>query len=137
MAKRIILDTNLWIPFLISKTYSGLDTYLQEGEVTLVFSEELFAELLAVVKRPKFKKYFSESDISSLMEMMDVFGEIVEVTSDLEICRDEKDNFLLNLAKDAKVDFIITGDKDLLVLKNLGETDIITFSHFLALINKS
>jgi len=52
-------------------------------------------------------------------------GQVVEVTSDVKICRDNKDNFLLNLAIDSKADFLITGDADLLVLEEIRTTMII------------
>jgi len=58
------------------------------------------------------------------------YGEIVEITSDLEICRDPKDNFLLNLANDGEADFLITGDKDLLDIGRLGKTLITTYRVF-------
>ena len=46
---------------------------------------------------------------------------------------DPKDNFLLNLAVDSKADFLLTGDKDLLVLGKVGDTKIMTISDFLEL----
>ncbi len=122
MVKRVILDTNLWISFLISKNYRYLDTHLLQGKVTLLFSEELLSEFLAVTQRPKFVKYFSDKDVAKLLEMMDNFGEVVEVTSELKLCRDEKDNFLLNLALDSQADFLVSGDSDLLILEQVEKT---------------
>jgi putative PIN family toxin of toxin-antitoxin system len=131
MVKRVILDTNLWISFLISKNYRSLDTHLLQGKVTLLFSEELLGEFLAVTQRPKFVKYFSDKDVAKLLEMMDNFGEVVEVTSELKLCRDEKDNFLLNLALDSQADFLVSGDSDLLILEQVEKTQILTFSEFI------
>jgi putative PIN family toxin of toxin-antitoxin system len=131
MVKRVILDTNLWISFLISKNYRSLDTHLLQGKVTLLFSEELLSEFLAVTQRPKFVKYFSDKDVAKLLEMMDNFGEVVEVTSELKLCRDEKDNFLLNLALDSQADFLVSGDSDLLILEQVEKTQILTFSEFI------
>jgi putative PIN family toxin of toxin-antitoxin system len=54
------------------------------------------------------------------------------VTSSFELCRDDKDNFLLALANDGKASHLITGDKDLLVLEKLNETEILTISDFFA-----
>ena len=56
---QVILDTNLWISFLITKTLSKLDKHLQQGKMQLVFSEESFTEFLEVANRLKFKKYFT------------------------------------------------------------------------------
>lgn len=54
---RIIIDTNLWIHFLLSKQFAFLDKLLVK-KVKLIFSEELLFEFLEVVNRPKLKKYF-------------------------------------------------------------------------------
>ncbi|MBU1820688.1 MAG: putative toxin-antitoxin system toxin component, PIN family, partial [Bacteroidetes bacterium] len=59
-------------------------------------------------------------------------AEFIVVTSSVDICRDPKDNFLLALAKDGNATHLITGDKDLLVLKTMGETQILTIAEYLA-----
>ena len=56
---RVVIDTNIWISFLIGKTLSGLKEAIIQDEVCLLFSEELFEEFLTVVQRPKFARYFS------------------------------------------------------------------------------
>ena len=128
---QVILDTNLWISFLITKTLSKLDKHLQQGKMQLVFSEESFTEFLEVANRLKFKKYFTHSDIKELFEYMHQYGKIIEVESKVTICRDYKDNFWLELAQDSKADYLVTGDKDLLVLKKFGKTKILTFKDFI------
>ncbi|ARN77373.1 putative toxin-antitoxin system toxin component, PIN family [Nonlabens spongiae] len=129
--KKIILDTNLWISFLISKKFSQIDKLIENKKVILIFSNELLEEFIDVVSRPKFKKYFSKKDIEKFLEYFDQFGKLVKVTSDIKICRDEKDNFLLNLSVDSKANYLITGDKDLLILEKIENTKILTFSEFI------
>ena len=51
--------------------------------------------------------------------------------SNIEVCRDAKDNFLLNLAIDSKADYLITGDTDLLIIEKIKKTNIITFTEFI------
>ena len=129
-SKRIILDTNLWISFLISKKLDLLDNYLIKGKFKLIFSHELIDEFLTVVNRPKFKKYFAEENISDLLKFFDKYGELIKVDSKVEKCRDFKDNFLLNLAIDSEANFLITGDSDLLVLKKIKNTKILNWTDF-------
>jgi len=124
--KNVILDTNLWISFLISKDYSFLDNYVLKEKVKLIFSEELFSEFISIAERPKFKNYFSNSDVDKLIQTIDKYGILIKVTSEIKLCRDIKDNFLLNLAIDSDADFLVTGDKDLLEIKNIRKTKIIT-----------
>ena len=128
---RIIIDTNLWISFLITKDFTKLDEIIFSGNGILVFSDELLNEFLEVAKRPKFRRFFSPADIEELLETIDEYAEFVNVKTKIEVCRDPKDNFLLSLSIDGNADFLLTGDKDLLDLIKFGETKIITISHFL------
>jgi putative PIN family toxin of toxin-antitoxin system len=130
LKSRIILDTNLWISFLITKDFSKLNEIIFSKKSILIFSQELLEEFLEVVKRPKFRRYFTQSDIEELLETIDEYGEFIIVKSKIEICRDAKDNFLLSLAVDGKADFLLTGDQDLLMIEKIGKTNIKTISSF-------
>lgn len=128
---RIIIDTNLWISFLITRDLSKLDDIIFEKNGILVFSQELLDEFLAVAQRPKFKRFFSPGDLQRMLETIDEVADFIKVYADVKICRDPKDNFLLSLAVDGHADFLLTGDKDLLDLYSFGDTKIITISDFL------
>ncbi|MEI6049101.1 MAG: putative toxin-antitoxin system toxin component, PIN family [Bacteroidota bacterium] len=124
--KKVILDTNIWISFLISRDFNFLDNYIETGKMKLIFSEELFSEFISVAERPKFKKYFAESDVKHLILIINRFGILVHVTTEINRCRDIKDNFLLSLAIDSNADYLVTGDNDLLALEHINETKILT-----------
>ena len=98
----------------------------------MLFSQELLDEFLEVARRPKFKKYFSIIDLQDLLLQIRLQAEFVEVTTVIVLSRDHKDNFLLSLANDGKAHYLLTGDKDLLVLKRIGRTKILTISEFFA-----
>ena len=66
---------------------------------------------------------------------MAIVGESIEIMSEVSLCRDPKDNFLLALAKDSQANFLITGDADLLTLGSFSETKIITYHDFLEQMN--
>ena len=110
--ERIVIDTNIFISFLISNTFSGLDKHLQTNEVRFLFSEELLNEFLEVVNRPKLKKYFSDKDLAALLDSINNHADFIEVITHVDVCRDKKDNFLLALCEDGKADYLITGDED-------------------------
>lgn len=97
----------------------------------MIFSQELLEEFLEVAKRPKFRRFFSSSEIEALLETIDEYAEFVTVTTEIDVCRDRKDNFLLSLAVDGKADLLLTGDKDLLEIGHLGKTEIKTISAYL------
>ncbi|WPU99813.1 putative toxin-antitoxin system toxin component, PIN family [Mucilaginibacter sp. cycad4] len=127
---KVILDTNLWISFLIRKDYSNLDTLLFNNHVKLVFSKELLDEFFEVAKRPKFRRYFTSVDIEDLIATIEEYAEFVEVKSTVEACRDKKDNFLLALAVDSDATYLLTGDLDLLDLGSFNDTTITTITDF-------
>lgn len=132
---RIIIDTNLWISYLLSSGLRKLDTILVKREIVLLFSQELLDELVEVTQRPKFKKYFHSEDVSSLLYQLSLRAELITVVSDATDCRDDKDNFLLALAGDGRATHLITGDNDLLVLDRYRQTKILTVEAYLQSLN--
>jgi putative PIN family toxin of toxin-antitoxin system len=130
--KRVIFDTNLWISFLLSKNLISLDILFENAEITLLFSKELLDEFIEVATRPKFKRYFSSRDLQALISSIKRHAEFIIVSSKINECRDPKDNFLLSLAKDGNASHLISGDKDLLVLKKFGKTKIVTYTEFMS-----
>lgn len=84
-----------------------------------------------VVSRPKLKKYFAEGDLTKLLETIQNQAEFINVISKASICRDEKDNFLLDLCNDGKADYLLTGDEDLLTLKKYKKTTILKITDYL------
>ena len=89
-------------------------------------------ELLEVLERPKFNKIISKKDKETLMSFFNSHGELVKVKSKIKLSRDLKDDFLLSLAIDGKATHLITGDKDLLILKKVKKTEILTIQKYLA-----
>jgi putative PIN family toxin of toxin-antitoxin system len=127
---RVIIDTNLWISYLITKDYQWLDRLIINRAIVLVFNHELFDEFIEVAQRSKFSRFFNGSDLERLIKIFDQYAVYIDVKSDVKICRDLKDNFLLSLAKDSKAKYLLTGDNDLLDLKMLGKTKILTINEF-------
>ena len=128
--RKIIIDTNLWISFLLSKKFDFIDYLLEVEKVQLIFSKELFEELVEVTSRSKLKKFFKREDWKLIFNIIERYAVFIPVTSVVTECRDKKDDFLLSLAKDSNADYLLTGDKDLLVLKKFNNTQIITISDF-------
>ena len=128
---RIIIDTNLWISFIISKRFDALDSLIQSNQVRLLFSIELIEEIQATIEKPKLKKHFDSKAVEEMLLTFESMIELIQVKSKVQVCRDSKDDFLLSLSKDGKAHFLITGDKDLLALNRFRKTDIVTFSQFI------
>jgi len=129
---RVIIDTNLLISFLINRDFSKLERLLVSKKITLLFSQELIDEFVEVARRPKFKKYFTDTGIQELLTQISTRAEFIDVISKVEASTDPKDNFLLSLAKDGKATHLLTGDKELLSLKKFIKTELITITEYLA-----
>lgn len=127
---RVIIDTNIWISFLLTKGNSNLDKLLFNDSIRLLWSTELIEEFIEVAGRPKFRKYFVSEDLLQILNYIEMNAEMINVVSVVHECRDEKDNFLLSLAKDGKADFLISGDLDLISLKKFEKTEILTIADF-------
>lgn len=106
---RIIVDTNLWISFLIGKKLAGLLDFLSDEKVELVVSQELLNEVLEVASRPKLKKYFSQEHLNLVEDFMTQETLFCRINNVPARCRDSKDDYLLELALVSKANYLITG----------------------------
>lgn len=70
--KRIVLDTNLWISFLITNQFTELDELIETDKITLIFSKELLTEFMDVVSRPKFQKIFTLKTVEKILTYFDL-----------------------------------------------------------------
>ncbi|MEB3311993.1 MAG: putative toxin-antitoxin system toxin component, PIN family [Snowella sp.] len=128
---KVIIDTNIWVSFLIGKQFDQLKELLINQTIQPIYSQQLLDELYEVTQRPKLQKYFRKDKTDSLIEFLKEIGELIQTKSEISICRDPKDNYLLALAQDSDANFLITGDQDLLVLEKFSRTIITSYSDFL------
>lgn len=134
---RVLLDTNLWISFFLRSGNSPLNRLIEHEQIIFLWSEELIEELIQVSQRDKFRKYIPLDQLTSFLGHLQSKSELVDVKSVIKLCRDPADDFLLSLAKDGAANFLITGDKDLLVLSRFLSTQILTLSVFIeTILNK-
>ena len=138
MAKRIrvILDTNWYISATINKnSRRTLYGILKNKNIVILFSDEIFKEYNQVITRNKFKSIITAHQVTRFMNLVISKVEIIGISTNIEGSRDPKDNFLLSLSNDNNVDYLITGDLDLLILKKIGKTTILLLQDFLTIIS--
>lgn len=134
---RAVVDTNLFVSGLLGGASRRLLDLWQTDSFILVVSEALLAELYTVIQRPKFQPYFSSAEPQALISAIITRAQIVAPSLRLSLCRDPKDNFLLDLAAESRADFLVTGDRDLLdvsvvqPMKRDYGTQIVTLRAFL------
>ena len=116
---RAVVDTNLFVSGLInpSGTPARLLDALREDRFILVSSQPLIEEVLEVLARPQFARYAFDPLHINLVRLRVALAEQVTPASKLPVeSRDRKDNMLLACALGGAVDYLVTGDQDLLVL---------------------
>ena len=109
-----ILDSNIWISYVITKRLDKLVTRIYHHQLTVLTSHPLIAEIQEVLSRSKFKKYLKHSDIKELIAIHLKLCRLVDTDETTNQLTDPKDNFLLNLYNKGKATVIVTGDKEFL-----------------------
>ena len=135
---KVLFDTNLWISFMIGKRLSSLADVLNRQDVEVYVSEQLLDEIRMVISRPKFDKLISKETRYYFFEMVYDVCQITDITVQADSpIRDIKDLYLLSMAESVPVDYIVSGDKDLLDLEKHSDIPILKYSEFITLIKQT
>jgi uncharacterized protein len=105
---------------------------LQHGEILL--SLALLEELSDVLGREKFNRFVTSDERDEFLATFVDQAILVEVIESVQACRDPKDDKVLELAVNGQAEYIVSGDKDLLVLHPFRGVKIITAEEFLRVI---
>jgi len=128
---RIVVDTNV----VISGVFFGgaprriLEAIVQ-SKLTACASAEIVAEYEEIVDEMISRKqgHLNRDILFPLIRSM----QIVPTVSDEKVCRDPDDDKFINCAKDSGSVYIVSGDKDLLVIETYEGIQIITAAEFCA-----
>lgn len=144
MNLKVILDTNVLISSLAFDAVCEqcLIKCLENLQIFIYQSQATFAELKEKIYQGRLDKILKKSKRKVTQVEIDSFVEgflqasklIPKPTQKINLSRDQGDNKFLELAKEIGADYLITGDKDLLVLKTFEKTKILKPSEFLELI---
>jgi putative PIN family toxin of toxin-antitoxin system len=133
---RAVIDTNILIRALLKPSGSVAPVLgkLGHGVFTALYSSELLQEIVEVLGRPRFRtKYGIQSqDVEMLIALLVLRGEEVIPRRKIDVCRDSKDNKVLEAAVEGGADAIVSGDEDLHVLHPFEGIPILTPRAFLA-----
>ena len=69
---RVIIDSNIWISFLIGKNLIGLQNHIDSQKLKIVTCNEQLVELSEVFKKPKFRKYFTKEQITEFLNKIKI-----------------------------------------------------------------
>jgi putative PIN family toxin of toxin-antitoxin system len=135
---RAVIDTNILMRALIKPqgTVGPVLSQLRDGRYRLLYSPLLLAELVDVLSRPRIRHAYglTEDDIQTALDLLLLRGEPVVPSRTLTVCRDPKDDMLLEAAVAGEAEVIVTGDNDLLVLHPFEGIRIVGPAEFLSLL---
>jgi uncharacterized protein len=129
---RIVFDTNVLVSaalFQQSVPRQAFDRAIAVGQILV--STTTFAEVRAVLSRPRFDRYVSAATRSTFLDDFQAAAQAVEITEAIRVCQDAKDDQFLELAVSGKARYLVTGDDDLLSLHPFREVLILTPVAFL------
>lgn len=132
---RAVIDTSILIRSILNPEGSTgpILGQLKARRYQLLYSEPLLAELGDVLTRPRFRdKYkISEDAVSDILSLLAIEGEEVFPSAPIAVCRDPKDNKVLEAALYGRADVIVTGDEDLFALHPFEGIQILSPAAFL------
>ena len=134
---KVILDTNTIISGLgwEGSSQQIMNRFLND-EFKIVISPEILKEVENVLFRDKFS-FIDKSKKEEFILILSELTEIVNPKLRLRICRDENDNKFLELAVESNANYIVSGDLDLLSIKEYNRIKILSSKDFLNILKKS
>ena len=133
---KVILDCNIWISFLMGYQREFLRLLLKNRSIEIYICDEIASEVMDVAQRAKCKTKISNIVLDWLDTIFEKICHKAKITAvaSCEI-RDPKDLYLISFSESIHADYLITGDKDLLVIKEFHETKMITLAEFRQILN--
>ena len=132
---RATFDTNIFVSSVIRKGNlpNRLLSLWREGRFVLILSQTIIDEIQKVLSRPKMRRKhgYPVSEITNLINLLQQ-ANIGEVPSTFELCRDAKDNMLVDCAISGRVQFLVSNDNDLL---DDAELEKALFEYGVAIVN--
>lgn len=123
---RVLLDANIFISYLLNIQADDPIPSIVEagvlGEFTLLLPEALLEEFSTrIVNKPYLAKRIRPEEVQHLTATLVANGEVIpKITGTIPaVTRDPKDDYLLAYAVVGDADFLVTGDEDLLVFKQV------------------
>lgn len=132
---RAVFDTNLLVSYLLvhrPPLATLIDEALAQERFILLTAPELLAELERVLQYPRLQRYYNATQRDRFVALIAALGEVVDLPADIPaISRDPDDDRVIACAVVGRADVIVSGDKDLLTLKQVGRIPILTATEFL------
>ncbi len=141
---RVLLDANVLISYLLTPAQNSAVTRIVDaavlGEYQLLMPEALLDELAETVRTHEhLTRRIPEKVMRSFMDLLLEVAEIIpKITEPIPaLTRDPEDDYLIAYALIGRAEYLVTGDRDLLVLERVESVAILTPNTFKELLSES
>jgi uncharacterized protein len=127
---RVVFDTNIFISALVipgSLAEKAILKIIEGGDI-LVTSKDIINEVLSVLSS-KFSR--DKEGLSHVAVMLSELAEFVKPIKKISIFKDDPDNRILECAIHGKADVLVTGDKEMLQLRDYKGVKIISLKEYI------
>ena len=132
---KIVFDTNIYISAFVIPGGNAEKAYLHaiDGDFELCTSIAILTEL---ARKLDEKFGWGKQKIAQLITSISDLTTVFKTKPWLKVVSDDPDNRILECALKAGAEFLVTGDKHLLKLKNYGNFEIIKLANFLSILHQ-
>jgi len=130
---RVVVDTNVLVSALVGHGKPRRLVLKLLGKHTVILSREMLAELADVLARDRFM--IKDSQLERYLSGLVRKSEIVTISTRFKmISEDPDDDTVLNTAYSGKANYIVTGDRHLLALREFKGIEIVKVTHMLEIL---
>ena len=133
---RVVLDTNVLVSAILKEGGNEWNILqkVSEREIISITSEEMLHEFARVISKPKFEN--SKEEVDEWLLFLLGVSLLVAPTERLTVIKDDpSDNKILECAVSGNADYIISGDRHLLALREYRGIKILNSSDSLKSLN--
>lgn len=138
---KVILDANIWISYLLAPHQPRTITMAVErcwtGEIELFFPQELIREITETISASAYlRAHILPEDLDTLKTILTAGATALDkIESEIpSYSRDPEDDYLVAYAVTFDIDYLVTGDPDLLILEQVSHLKIVSPRAFLELL---
>ncbi len=137
---KVVLDTNVWVSAIL---WGGLPAKIvslaEKKSIEIILSEEILREINRILGYNRLREVYEQAGVSkdALMSIIVTIGRLVDVVTRLNVVpEDDSDNRILECALDGDAEYVVTGDRHLLRLRNFKKVKILSVREFIRLTRK-
>ena len=131
--KRAVLDTNVFVSMALGGQVGKINDRWRAGKFLLVVSDDIVSEYLDVLQRPKL--HLASHTIATIVSRVYRKAEFAMPEEHIFAIKDDpSDDKFLEAAIAGKADYIVSGDKHLLDIKQFQSIPIITARNFIEIL---